>query len=391
MVFHGRFGHQLEAHMSSSTSHFRSLPFCRVINTIMLLIVLSIFIAPLAGCGGGEEDRPPQAPIVSTKPFTNAEAVAQRYLAAPPLLELTEYNGVANSDGTIWVTIRHGQNIVYDKRLGVSDFDLLTGTMYNGTLVYWVTEYVPYDPPIEVVIVGGKKFELPQLRVTRDGTSRKVLFYDIKEGLGDWLTVYGEEILHAGDQGDPRQLWAALNIKTGEFLEFGEYAVPELLDPPEPEIPVPTTAEEASEIWEDQDYIIFSRNDPFVQLADGRFQAIIIAGDGKVIYDRTVADYRYQEGATSDGTMLRLIVTNAGSTLIVGDRAFPIAFDPRNQPDGLPKAIIPQDVSEGAGPDWLILYSELLDGEIKYPYWALINRHTGELVELGYYDDSSNM
>lgn len=363
-------------------------------NKILAFVVACV----LAACGGGSDEQPPPGTdvVAVAQPFQTARAAAEAYMATPPLVYPTHYDGIPGDDGTTWVTVRHEGKIVYDRLLG--SFDYYEGKMSDGTVIKWVTEYYTYSPPIEVVMVGDKAFMLPQMTVERNGSPRQVLVYDLSEGAGaDWIIIYGEEVLHPGDEGQPQQLWAVLNYKTGQIIEYGHYAVPELQEQPVVEV-VPQTAKHAYEIYQETPVIIDEVEDtPFVELDNGTYHGTIVI-KGQTVYDAVVANYVYQAGRLSDGAPISVIweyndgYLPTATWLILGNKKFPMTFHAVR--GGQPRNIVVIDVSEGIGSDWLLIYgaevNEAMNEESSpLSYWALINRHTGEIVELGYYDPPS--
>ncbi len=366
--------------------------------TIRNAILAFVAACVLAACGGGSNEQPPPGTdvVAVAQPFQTAKAAAEAYMATPPLVYPAEYVGISGDDGTMWVTIRHEGKIVYDRLLGW--FDYFEGKLASGIPIKWVTEYYTYSPPIEVVMVGDKAFTLPQMTVERNGSLRQVLVYDLSEGAGaDWIIIYGEEVLYPGDEGQPRQLWAVLNYKTGQVIEYGHYAVPELQEQPVVEV-VPQTAKHAYEIYQETPVIIDEVEDaPFVELDNGTYRGTIVI-KGQTVYDAVVANYVYQAGRLSDGAPISVIwefddgYLPTATWIILGNKKFPMTFHAVRA--GQPRGIVVIDVSEGVGPDWLLIFgaevNEATSEESSPPsYWALINRHTGEIVELGYYDPPS--
>ncbi|MFZ3032127.1 MAG: hypothetical protein WA082_03760 [Candidatus Moraniibacteriota bacterium] len=145
--------------------------------------------------------------------------------------------------------------------------------------------------------------------------------------------------------------------------------------------------------------------DQIVGTDDTGYRVVITEG-GQVLYDKTLPEFGYDAGVLVDGTRIRLVseFTSASDFLpnkeylFVGSQVFPLTFHAVRA--GQSRHIVAMDISEGAGPDWLIVYAAEMtpytyngeqspeDGYWR-SYWAVINRHTGEMIEYGYYDEPS--
>lgn len=133
------------------------------------------------------------------------------------------------------------------------------------------------------------------------------------------------------------------------------------------------------------------------------YRVTIIEG-GQVLYEKTLPDFGYQAGALADGTRIRLVsefasaddYTPSKEVLFVGNRVFPLVFQVKHS---AASRMVVMDISEGINDDWLIIFAAEVtpyvysDGEESVEYvparsfWSIINRYTGEIIELGYYDE----
>lgn len=159
-----------------------------------------------------------------------------------------------------------------------------------------------------------------------------------------------------------------------------------------------TTAKQVAETyWEAPALFNRSVYDSIIGSDETGYRVIVTEG-GQLLYDKTLPDFGYQAGVLADGTRIRLVseftsyedYLPSREYLFVGNRAFPLVFHAMR--DGQARRIVATDVSEGAG-DWLMIYAADMtpSGEVEYVpaylYWAVINRHTGEMIEYGYYDE----